>query len=248
MARNKNLLFGAVFVLAIFASLALFQATFAQTPAPASKTGFEDICPRGEGIAKCVQQIYILALGLGSLVALLMIVLAGYRYMTAAGNAQQVESAKEAFASAFIGLIVIFVAFILLYLINPDLVKFRGLSFPGREEPAKGGDRLTFGGAGEEEVFFDLQALLGNENVSLDQATGVITVTDPQGTTFALAPDLTSSLPVTMAQTLQAMGYDPSRVTIAEYNVSDPSLLPDSWVAEMGGKRPSRLLIVTNNP
>jgi hypothetical protein len=45
--------------------------------------------------------------------------------MTAAGNAQQVENAKDAFASSFIGLIIIFIAFILLYLINPDLVQLR---------------------------------------------------------------------------------------------------------------------------
>lgn len=92
---------------------------------PVAKTGFEGICSKGKSLGHCVQQIYLLALGLGSIVAVLMIVLAGYRYMTAQGNAQQVESAKEAFTSAFIGLIIIFVAYILLYLINPDLVTFR---------------------------------------------------------------------------------------------------------------------------
>lgn len=91
-------------------------------------TGFEQICSKAAGLASCVQQLYVLALGLGALIALLMIILAGYRYMTASGNATQVQSAKDAFASAFVGLIIIFVAFILLHTINPDLTRFKDFS------------------------------------------------------------------------------------------------------------------------
>lgn len=98
---------------------------FAQTAGQVPGTGFEDICSRGISLPKCVQNIYLLSLGLGAVIALSMLVLAGYRYMTAAGNAQQVESAKESFAAAFIGLIILFIAFILLNLINPDLVRFK---------------------------------------------------------------------------------------------------------------------------
>lgn len=93
-------------------------------------TGFEDICSKPTsdgkqgGLAQCIQRLYLFSLGIGGFIAFAMIVLAGYRYMTAAGNSSQVEGAKEAFASAFIGLVIIFVAFILLNLINPDLVRF----------------------------------------------------------------------------------------------------------------------------
>ena len=55
--------------------------------------------------------------------------------MTASGNAQAVQSAKDAFGAALIGLIIIFIAFILLYVINPDLVKFSGLSLPNVTTP-----------------------------------------------------------------------------------------------------------------
>lgn len=118
--RNK------IAIIIILPLLAVFQTVAGQTAVP-ELTGFEQICNRVDGIAVCLQKIYIFALGFGSLIALLMIVLAGYRYMTASGNAEQVESAKDSFASAFIGLIIIFIAFILLYLINPDLVGFRNL-------------------------------------------------------------------------------------------------------------------------
>lgn len=249
--RNKNLIYGAVFVFLVFVSIAVFQvASAATTPCeqtPGGCTGFEKICDSDKGIAVCVQQIYVLALGLGALVALLMIVLAGYRYMTAQGNAQQVEGAKEAFASAFIGLIVIFVAFILLYLINPDLVKFRGLNFPSSSTSNSGpppGSPLT---GEQEEVMTNLKSLLQDYNLTLDSTTGAITGTNPQGKKFTLIPDPTSSLPFTISQTLQAYGLDPSKVSITEYNVSDPSLIPDSLAALMGGKRPSRILIVTGS-
>lgn len=120
------------------------SAAYAQTP-----TGFERICPRyvdGNGdpvfpvdgvlpagaqrasIGNCVAKIYVFALGAGGLVALLMIILAGYRYMTASGNAESVSKAKDGLQSAFTGLIIIFIGFILLYLINPELVQFKNIN------------------------------------------------------------------------------------------------------------------------
>lgn len=112
-----------------------FQVVRAQSTI-LGNTGFERICPRFDaqgqpfGIAPCVQRIYLFSLGFGSVIALFLIVLAGYRYMTAQGSAEQVQSAKDSFSSAFIGLIIIFVAFILLYVINPDLVRFKRLELP----------------------------------------------------------------------------------------------------------------------
>lgn len=106
------------------------------SPAAVPATGFEDICKVQEnGLATCIKQLYLFSLGLGSIIALLMIVLAGFRYMTASGNAQQVEGAKESFSAAFIGLIIIFIAFILLYVINPDLVHFKKLDLPAIPAP-----------------------------------------------------------------------------------------------------------------
>jgi|SRR3989344_7035302 len=123
--KLQNLLF----LIVILSHLVMPLSILAQDNQPTDipPTGFEQICRRTDGIAVCLQKVYIFALGAGSLIALLMIVLAGYRYMTAQGNAEQVEGAKDSFASAFIGLIIIFIAFILLYLINPDLVGFTNL-------------------------------------------------------------------------------------------------------------------------
>ena len=94
-------------------------------PLAASATG-------SVSLAACVNDIYILSLGLGGLLALLMIVLAGYRYMTASGNAQQVENAKDAFSSALIGLIVLFVGFVLLYVVNPQLTQLQDFNIDSK--------------------------------------------------------------------------------------------------------------------
>lgn len=60
--------------------------------------------------------------------ALLMITLGGYIYLTSAGNASQVSKAKGVITDAIVGLILALVSWLLLYTINPDLVKFNNLS------------------------------------------------------------------------------------------------------------------------
>lgn len=55
--------------------------------------------------------------------ALLMIIIGGFMYITSAGNTSRMDSAKRVIFDALYGLIVAFAAWLLLYVINPDLVK-----------------------------------------------------------------------------------------------------------------------------
>ena len=55
--------------------------------------------------------------------ALLMITIGGFYYMTAAGNTARLGTAKTLITDAILGLIVALGAWLLLYVINPDLVK-----------------------------------------------------------------------------------------------------------------------------
>jgi len=57
------------------------------------------------------------------ILALWMIVIGAYQYLMAAGNIGKVDSAKETIGSALLGLILGLCAWIILYKINPDLVK-----------------------------------------------------------------------------------------------------------------------------
>lgn len=135
---KANLAMGLMLV--VFLNLVLPLAAQAQILQP---TGFLSDCrpPRDASgnvtsgtisIAVCVNQIYMLSLGLGGLLALFMLVISGYRYMTSGGNAQQVESAKDTFTSALTGLIVLLIGFILLNVINPDLTNLRDFNLDTR--------------------------------------------------------------------------------------------------------------------
>lgn len=134
--QNKSPVSLKFLTIAVMVQLLLPCTVFAQSQrAEAPPTGFEQICNKAlvetEGLAGCINKIYLFSLGLGALIGLLMLVTAGYRYMTAAGNAEQVQTAKDTFETTFKGIIIIFTAFILLYLINPDLVQFKkGLDLP----------------------------------------------------------------------------------------------------------------------
>ena len=84
-------------------------------------------CANSNSIAECVASIYRWSLGVAVLLALIMIIVSGYLYMTAGGNAQSVSLAKEMFTGAFIGLIILFAAVLILRTINPELVTFQPL-------------------------------------------------------------------------------------------------------------------------
>ena|SRR3989344_2291499 len=137
--RNKSSIFLKLLLTFAVMQLLLPYAVFAQSQRDAAPpTGFEQICstrdaqgnPIEGALPICIKKIYLFSLGLGALIGLVMLVTAGYRYMTAAGNAEQVASAKDTFESTFKGIIIIFTAFILLYLINPDLTQFTKLNLP----------------------------------------------------------------------------------------------------------------------
>lgn len=55
--------------------------------------------------------------------ALLMITIGGFMYLTSAGNTSKMDSAKGVITDALIGLIIALAAYLILYIINPDLVK-----------------------------------------------------------------------------------------------------------------------------
>lgn len=86
-------------------------------------------------IAKCVTQVYRWSLGAAAILALLMMVLGGYRVMAAGGNAQQAGKGKEMIMSAIVGLGLLFGAYIILNTINPDLVQLRDVPPPGPTAP-----------------------------------------------------------------------------------------------------------------
>jgi len=104
--------------------------------------------------AKCdfydyIVNIYRLGLATVGISAMLMIMIGGYMYATSAGNNAAMEKAKGVITDAIIGLILALMSWLLLYIINPDLVSINKITTSSDCNTGSGGGR---GGGGTGEV------------------------------------------------------------------------------------------------
>lgn len=90
-----------------------------------------------------IMAIYKFGLWTIGLAALLMIMIGGFMYITSAGNNSQTGKAKGIITDAIAGLLLALVSYLLLYTINPDLVKITPL-----ENFGTGGGTGGSGGSG----------------------------------------------------------------------------------------------------
>lgn len=72
-------------------------------------------------IANYINAVYKYLLGAGALLAIVLLMWGGFQWMVSAGNATTVNSAKTTMLQASLGLLLLFGAFTILYIINPDL-------------------------------------------------------------------------------------------------------------------------------
>lgn len=77
--------------------------------------------------ADYIARIYRYTVGIGGILATVMIIFGGIVYLTAGGNTGRIGEAKEYISNALIGLVLLFTSYLLLQTLNPDLVK---LSMP----------------------------------------------------------------------------------------------------------------------
>jgi len=75
-----------------------------------------------QGINELVDYIIKWAFRLAGVLAFVMIVYAGFQYLTSGGNTAQQKDAQERIISAIIGIVLLFAFYIVLYAINPDIL------------------------------------------------------------------------------------------------------------------------------
>lgn len=80
-----------------------------------------------------VAAIYRYLLGAGAVLAVVMLMVGGVQYATSRGNAKAVDQAKERITNAIVGIILLFLAFNIAFLIDPRTVRFSSLSIKGIE-------------------------------------------------------------------------------------------------------------------
>lgn len=79
---------------------------------------------------RCINQLYKFAIILGSSIAVFFVVIAGYIYMSADGNQESVDKAKDILISSITAMVILLGGFLLLKAINPDLIEFKSIQPP----------------------------------------------------------------------------------------------------------------------
>lgn len=107
----------------IFIFITMFAFTFATQTVFAEYKVLEKIPGvSGTDFPSYVTGIYNFAIAVVLISALLMITLGGFYYITSAGNQAQAGTAKKLITDALLGLVVVFLIYLILNTINPDLM------------------------------------------------------------------------------------------------------------------------------
>jgi hypothetical protein len=79
----------------------------------------------GNELSTYLRAFYVYFVWVVGILATVMIMFAGIRWITAAGNSSQIEGAKSTMNGALIGLVLTLTSYVLLQVINPELVRLR---------------------------------------------------------------------------------------------------------------------------
>ncbi|MFA6587983.1 MAG: transglycosylase SLT domain-containing protein [Patescibacteria group bacterium] len=88
----------------------------------------EEIVITGNTLGEYIAAFYVFFVSAIAILAAVMIMYGGIKWLVAGGNRGQVQNAKEQITSAIIGLLIAFAAYLLLLSISPKLVKFTSLN------------------------------------------------------------------------------------------------------------------------
>ena len=98
----------------MLAPVALAQFT---TPS-AGNTGL----PNDTSLTGFIMKIINIALAIAGLIAVLFLIIGGFRYITSAGNEETAEQAKKIITNAIIGIVVIILSFVIVRVISNALL------------------------------------------------------------------------------------------------------------------------------
>jgi hypothetical protein len=91
----------------------------------------ENITPGSSGIQNYIESMYIFLIGMVGIISTIVIMIGGLIWISSMGNAARVTEAKDWIAGAIAGLALALFSYMILFIINPDLVSFKPLN-PGK--------------------------------------------------------------------------------------------------------------------
>ena len=115
---GKKFIISLIFVISLFFVSNIAFAQYEYTP----KEGIPGSSAPADFPAY-VEAIFKFAIWAIGIAAMMMISVGGFMYFTSAGNTSKLGKAKDVIRDALFGLIAIMVAYLVLYVINPDLVR-----------------------------------------------------------------------------------------------------------------------------
>ena len=77
---------------------------------------------KAQDIGVFIGDVYSFSITVVGIVIFVRFIMAGWLYLTAAGNSANVNRAKSVMTNAIAGAVILFSAYLILYVINPDLV------------------------------------------------------------------------------------------------------------------------------
>lgn len=86
------------------------------------------------GLPEFIKYIFIFSLGVVGIIGMLALIIAAFDYVMSAGNPQKAAQGKDRITSALLGMLLLLASWVLLNMINPDLLK---LGEPTEAKPVK---------------------------------------------------------------------------------------------------------------
>lgn len=115
---NKNYMKKLISIFALVIVLTPMLVGAAWVNPDAGNTGL----PNESSPTVFIMKIINIALGLAGLVAVLFLLIGGFRYITSAGNEEVAEQAKKIIINAIIGIVVIILSFVIVRVISQTLI------------------------------------------------------------------------------------------------------------------------------
>ena len=139
MNRPRNyfslalLIFLAVFIFFPFSSLAKLEVEYpviSQMP---------PIPEEGTKLGVYIKYLFYFVITISGIIALGTIVMAGMQYLTSAGNPEKMKDARDRIFAALLGLMILFSSWLIINVINPDILKSKEILAPPGTSDLLGG-------------------------------------------------------------------------------------------------------------
>lgn len=174
MNIKKQFLFVVILLTIFSTSFSVGELALAQETKPGLQYQLLEKIPGTSGLGSdlpgYVSAIYKMALVIVTLSAVLMLSIGGFMYLTSAGNTASIGTAKGIIYDSLIGLVIALSAWLVLYVINPDLVEIN-LSALAPVVPISGNPAGAPGSIGTLPSGSDSDLaykILANKNISLN--------------------------------------------------------------------------------